>query len=78
LLTTSSSGGYLVVGSFGNNSVLRYDEQTGAFVDQIDPHTGRLSARLHVDGVPVRLAVGFGSIWVNDDNGRVLRIQPNG
>jgi len=49
-----------------------------ANVDQIDPHTGRLSARLHVDGVPVRLAVGFGSIWVNDDNGRVLRIQPNG
>ena len=25
---------------------------------------------------PVRLGVGFGSIWVNDDNGRVLRIQP--
>jgi len=27
-------------------------------------------------GVPVRLAVGFGSVWVNDDNGRVLRIRP--
>ena len=25
---------------------------------------------------PVRLGVGFGSIWVNDDNGRVLRIRP--
>jgi YVTN family beta-propeller protein len=45
-------------------------------LDQIDPHTGRLSARLHVGGTPVRLGVGFGSIWVNDDNGRVLRIQP--
>src|SRR5262245_4373885 len=32
------SGGYLLVGSFDNNSVLRYDENTGAFVDQFDPH----------------------------------------
>ena len=47
-----------------------------ANVDQIDPHTGRLIARLHVGGTPVRVAVGFGSVWVNDDNGRVLRIQP--
>jgi YVTN family beta-propeller protein len=45
-------------------------------VDQIDPHTGRLVARLPIVGAPVRLAVGFGSVWVNDDNGRVLRIQP--
>jgi DNA-binding beta-propeller fold protein YncE len=49
-----------------------------ANVDQIDPTTGRLIARLHVGGTPVRLAVGFGSVWVNDDNGRVLRIQPQG
>jgi virginiamycin B lyase len=49
-----------------------------ANVDQIDPTTGRLIARLHVSGTPVRLAVGFGSVWVNDDNGRVLRIQPQG
>jgi virginiamycin B lyase len=48
-----------------------------ANVDRFDPDTGRLSARLHVGGTPVRLAVGFGSVWVNDDNGRVLRIQPN-
>jgi YVTN family beta-propeller protein len=47
-----------------------------ANVDRIDPRTGRLVARLHVGGVPVRLGVGFGSIWVNDDNGLVLRIQP--
>lgn len=32
------SGAYLVVGSFDNNSVLRYDEATGTFVDQFDPH----------------------------------------
>jgi DNA-binding beta-propeller fold protein YncE len=48
-----------------------------ANVDRIDPRTG-LVARLHVGGTPVRLGVGFGSIWVNDDNGRVLRIQPQG
>jgi virginiamycin B lyase len=45
-------------------------------VDQIDPRTGRLIARLHVSGTPVRLGVGFGSIWVNDDSGRVLRVLP--
>jgi YVTN family beta-propeller protein len=45
-------------------------------VDRIDLHTGRLIARLHVGGTPVRLGVGFGSIWVNDDTGRVLRIRP--
>jgi YVTN family beta-propeller protein len=47
-------------------------------LDRIDPHVGRLVARLHVGGTPVRLGVGFGSIWVNDDNGRVLRIRPTG
>jgi YVTN family beta-propeller protein len=45
-------------------------------VDQINSRTGRLIARLHVGGTPVRLVVGFGSVWVNDDTGRVLRIQP--
>jgi virginiamycin B lyase len=45
-------------------------------VDQIDPQTGRLVARLHIVGLPVRLAVRFGSVWVNDDLGRVIRIDP--
>jgi YVTN family beta-propeller protein len=49
-----------------------------ANVDRIDPRTGRVVARLHVGGTPVRLVTGFGSVWVNDDNGRVLRIQPQG
>jgi hypothetical protein len=31
------SGGYLLVSSFGNNSVLRYDETTGSFVDAFVP-----------------------------------------
>ena len=45
-------------------------------VDQIDPRTGRLVARLHVSGLIMRLGAAFGSIWVNDDFGRVLRIKP--
>jgi YVTN family beta-propeller protein len=45
-------------------------------VDRIDSRTGRVVGRLHVGGTPVRLGVGFGSVWVNDDNGRLLRIQP--
>jgi len=49
-----------------------------ANLDRIEPHTGRLIARLHLGGTPVRLEVGFGSIWVDDDNGRVLRIRPTG
>jgi YVTN family beta-propeller protein len=45
-------------------------------IERIDPQRARVVARLHVGGWPVRLAVGFGSLWVNDDKGRVLRIQP--
>jgi DNA-binding beta-propeller fold protein YncE len=48
-----------------------------ADLDRIDRNTGHLSGRLHLGGDPVRASVGFDSIWVNDDNGRVLRIQPN-
>ncbi len=47
-----------------------------ANVDRIDSRTGRVVGRLHVGGTPVRLGVGFGSVWVDDDNGRLLRIQP--
>jgi YVTN family beta-propeller protein len=48
----------------------------GGSVDQIDPHSGRLVARLHILGEPHQLGVGFRSVWVNDDYGRVLRIKP--
>jgi YVTN family beta-propeller protein len=61
--------------AFGSVWVVVLDS---ADIDRIDPQTGRLVARLHVRGTPVRLAVGFGSVWVNDDEGRVLRIQPQG
>src|SRR5581483_11955266 len=47
-------------------------------IERIDPQTARVVARLHVGGFPVRLAAGFGSLWVNDDKGRLLRIQPTG
>ena len=49
--------------------------QTGD-VDRLDPHSGRLVARLHIVGLPVQLGVGFGSVWVSDKYGRVLRIKP--
>jgi YVTN family beta-propeller protein len=45
-------------------------------IDQVDPRTGRLVARLPVGGKPIRLATGFGAVWVNDGDGRVLRIAP--
>lgn len=47
-----------------------------ASVDRIDPETARLTARLPIGGLPVLLGVGFGAIWVTDDEGRVVRIQP--
>jgi YVTN family beta-propeller protein len=45
-------------------------------VDQLDRLTNRIVARLPVGGVPIQLAVGFGSVWALDGNGRILRIQP--
>lgn len=45
-------------------------------VDQLDPRSGSLVARLHIVGEPERLGVGFGSVWINDDYGRVLRVKP--
>ena len=45
-------------------------------IERIDSRRARVVARLHVGGFPVRLAAGFGSLWVSDDKGRVLRIQP--
>jgi DNA-binding beta-propeller fold protein YncE len=56
-------------------SVWVADEGSGN-VDQIDPHSGRLVASLHVAGLPTLLGIGFGSVWVVDFYGRVLRIKP--
>jgi YVTN family beta-propeller protein len=48
----------------------------GGNVDQVDPRSGRIVARLHILGEPERLGLGFGSVWINDDYGRVLRVKP--
>ena len=45
-------------------------------VDQLDRRTNQIVARLPIGGIPIQLAVGFGSLWVLDGNGRILRIQP--
>jgi streptogramin lyase len=47
-----------------------------ANVDQIDPLTNQVVARLPIGGHPIHLAVGFGSLWVLDGDGRILRVQP--
>ena len=47
-------------------------------VDRLDPSTGRVVGRLDVGGAPIRLAAGFGSVWLRNDDGRVVRIQPTG
>jgi YVTN family beta-propeller protein len=45
-------------------------------IARVNTKTGRLDGRLRVGGLPIRLGAGFGSIWVRDDTGRVLRLQP--
>lgn len=45
-------------------------------VDRIDPRTARLVGRLHVSGLLARIGSGFGSIWAEDEFGRVVRIKP--
>jgi YVTN family beta-propeller protein len=45
-------------------------------IDQIDLQTNEVVARLPVNGAPIQLLAGFGSVWVHDDQGRVLRIAP--
>jgi hypothetical protein len=58
---------------FGSLSVADLDLKT---TDRVNERTGRIVGRLRVGGFPVRLGVGFGSVWVRDDTGRVLRIKP--
>jgi YVTN family beta-propeller protein len=45
-------------------------------IDQIDLQTNEVVARLPINGPPIQLLAGFGSVWVHDDQGRVLRIAP--
>jgi YVTN family beta-propeller protein len=48
----------------------------GPWVDRIAPRTGRIVGRVRIAGLPVLLASGFGAIWVHEDTGHVLRIEP--
>ena len=59
--------------AFGSLWVAVFDT---ADVDRIDPRTRQVVARIHLGGWPVRVEIGFGSVWVNDDKGRILRIRP--
>jgi YVTN family beta-propeller protein len=74
-LTTNSAESVPVGIEVAFGSVWVANEGSGN-IDRIDPHSGRVVARLHVAGLPELLGVGFGSVWVNDDYGRVLRIEP--
>jgi virginiamycin B lyase len=60
--------------AFGSLWATDLDAKT---IDRVDTRSGRIVARLPVGGYPARLGVGFGSIWVRDDTGRVLRIRPD-
>jgi hypothetical protein len=45
-------------------------------VTRIDMRTSRTTARIHVPGVALGVASGFGSIWVTTMPGLLLRIDP--
>ncbi|HET6171786.1 MAG TPA: hypothetical protein VFD90_04225 [Gaiellales bacterium] len=45
-------------------------------VDQLDRRTHHVVARLPVGGIPIHIRFGFGSLWMHDDEGRILRIDP--
>jgi hypothetical protein len=71
------SGGYLLVDSFDTNSVLRYNEATGAFVDQFVPkNTGGLYASASMDfGPDHNLYVSNGLFSTNNKANDVLRFD---
>ena len=45
-------------------------------VDQLDSLTHQVVSRLPVGGIPIQLLFGFGSLWMHDADGRILRIEP--
>jgi hypothetical protein len=46
----------------------------GVSIQEIDPVTNRISKTIDQDSIT--LAYGYGSLWVTDMLGRVLRIDP--
>jgi sugar lactone lactonase YvrE len=73
------SGGYLVVASYTNNSIFRYNENTGAFVDQIDPKNlaNRFEAQGMVFGPDHNLYLGD-RVFVNGPGNPAVVQQYNG
>jgi len=71
------SGGYLLVDSFNTNSVLRYDEQTGAFVDEfVKKNSGGLFSGANMDlGPDHNLYVSNGLFSQNNKANDVLRFD---
>src|SRR5262245_12056568 len=69
------SGGYLFVDSPNTNNVLRYDETTGAFVDQfVKPNSGGLFSSYNmVLGPDHNLYLSNGLFSQNNKDNNVLR-----
>jgi hypothetical protein len=69
------SGGYLFVNSYNTNNVLRYDETTGAFVDEfVKQNAGGLYSASQIDfGPDHNLYVGNGLFSGNNQANDVLR-----
>jgi hypothetical protein len=44
---------------------------------RVNQQARRIVASVPVGGVPIEIATGFGSLWVADATGRILRIQPS-
>jgi sugar lactone lactonase YvrE len=71
------SGGYLFVNSYSTNSILRYDETTGAFVDEFVKHNaGGLYSPTQIDfGPDHNLYAGNGLFSFNNQANDVLRFD---
>src|SRR5262245_48606061 len=69
------SGGYLLVGSYNTDSVLRYDETTGAFVDElVHKGSGGLYSGANMDlGLDHNLYISNGLFSQNNKPNIVLR-----
>ncbi len=68
------SGGYLLVSSLDTDSVIRYDETTGAYVDTfVPPKSGGLRHPANlIFGPDHNLYVGSGTIWDSGDGHKAV------
>ena len=61
----ASAAGSLWVANLDDQSVMR-----------VDTSTGRVLRSIAVGGTPVALAAAADAVWVSDDDGRILRLDP--